>query len=64
MITFIAIATLVASMFLMMGSLRDVARDTIQVVADAADQARSAGLLIRRVSFFVLWAMIFALSFY
>ncbi|MDU8909851.1 hypothetical protein [Aestuariicoccus sp. MJ-SS9] len=62
--TFVITATLVASLLLVLGDLRTIARDTARVMSDAAEQAWSAGVFVQRSAFFSLWAMIFMLSFY
>lgn len=63
MMTLIAIAVLCLSGILMASSLRMVARDTFDTLADAAARARSSGRLMQRSAFAMLWVMIFALSY-
>lgn len=61
-ITLLALATLVATMFLILGNLRVVARDTYDVLASFTHRAHSEGQLVPSLAFCALWLMIFALS--
>lgn len=51
------------SAFLILGGLRMVAQDTFQTLAEATQRARRTGDLVPRISFALLWALIFALSY-
>ncbi len=62
MTTFLALATLVATVFLILANLRMVARDTFDALANSTMRAHSEGQLLPRIAFAALWVMIFALS--
>ncbi|PYG28637.1 hypothetical protein [Pelagimonas varians] len=61
-ITLLALATLVATMFLILGNLRVVARDTYDVLANFTQRAQAEGQLVPSLAFGALWLLIFALS--
>lgn len=61
--TFIALAILLASALVVLGSLRMVVQDTISAVTYYTRRARQNGLLIRQIAFFALWMMIFVMSY-
>lgn len=61
-ITLLALATLVATMFLVLGNLRMVARDTLDVLTNVTLRAHAEGQLKPSLAFAALWLMIFALS--
>jgi hypothetical protein len=63
MISILALATALASVLLMVGSLRMVAQDTYTALTDLAQQARAARNLRARLAFAALWVLIFALSY-
>ncbi|MBS0125586.1 hypothetical protein KB874_15980 [Aestuariicoccus sp. KMU-90] len=63
MISILALATALASVLLMAGSLRMVAQDTFAALSDMAQRARVGGNLRARVAFAALWVLIFALSY-
>ena len=63
MISILALATAVASIFLMFAGLRMVAQDTLQAVTGMAQRAQRSGNLPARAAFAALWVMIFALSY-
>lgn len=63
MTTILAFAILTATTVLVLGSLRTVARDTFVALADAAERLRHGGNPAAKLSFVVLWVMIFALSY-
>ena len=61
-ITLLALATLVATMILILGNLRMVALDTFDVLAVSTQRAHAKGQLLPRLAFSALWMIIFALS--
>ncbi len=61
--TFIALAILLASALLVLGSLRMVVQDTFSAVTDYARRARQNRLLTRHIAFLALWMMIFVMSY-
>ena len=63
MMTLMTLAILCLSTFLALAGLRSVAHDTYHTLAHAAHRARQSGVLVPRVSFLLLWVMIFALSY-
>lgn len=63
MTVLLTFAILGFSAFLILGGLRTVAQDTFQTLAEATHRARKSGELVPRVSFALLWALIFALSY-
>ncbi|CUH78761.1 hypothetical protein [Tropicibacter naphthalenivorans] len=63
MTTLIAILTLAVSSFMVLGSLRTVATDTIDILATSAARAKTNGQLTQKLAFVMLWLMIFALSY-
>jgi hypothetical protein len=62
-LSLIALAITVASLLLILGGLRGVARDTLEMLSLATRRAHGSGALASRVSFLMLWAMIFALAY-
>ncbi|WP_299925261.1 hypothetical protein [uncultured Pelagimonas sp.] len=60
--TVLALATLLATLFLILGNLRMLARDTYDALAHSTFRAHSEGQLMPRLAFAALWFMIFALS--
>lgn len=63
MMTLLALLTLAISAYLVLGNLRTVVHDTVEAVATSAHRARQNGVLMQRMAFVSLWAMIFALSY-
>lgn len=60
--TILALATLIATVFLILGNLRMVARDTFDALTASALRAQADGQILPRAAFAVLWVMIFILS--
>ena len=62
-LTAVTLTILAISAALVLGNLRMIAQDTYTAVSHAAQSARASGALAPRVSFLLLWVMIFALSY-
>ncbi|SMX29924.1 hypothetical protein TRP8649_04064 [Pelagimonas phthalicica] len=62
MITFLALVTFAATMYLILGNLPMVARDTYDALAATTQRAQAQGQLKPRLAFAALWVLIFALS--
>ena len=63
MISILALATVVASLMLMVSNLRVMAQDTFAILSGMAQRARSRGELRALIAFAALWIMIFSLSY-
>lgn len=63
LITILAFATAVASLFLVLLGLRSVAQDTASTLMNAAQAVYQTGNIKQKLAFVALWVMIFALSF-
>lgn len=61
--TFMALAILLTSALMVLGSLRMVVLDTLQAVSSYTRRARRNGQLTRHIAFFALWMMIFVMSY-
>ncbi|WP_425101668.1 hypothetical protein [Tropicibacter sp. S64] len=61
--TLLTLSILGLSTFLAIAGLRTVAQDTYHTLTHAAVRARQSGVLIPRLSFLLLWVLIFALSY-
>ena len=63
-ITSLAIAVMIGSAALLLKTLPLMAQDSLQVVRNAAMNARRSGQLVPNIAFGSLWLLIFALCYF